>query len=255
LGDLSHVPFTFSSAVFGTRGRWGVAVYVRWLRRALGEVTEAREWTWCTHSGPDRFALTPQVIQSARRKYDVVCKKLLWSPANFIRTCCIAEQDDCIARVGWWLEVRARAEELARGSASDPVKALVFERLGDIYLKLREVCPEPTEAEYRLYNAWWDTDTTYRPNENFTTRHRRRLREARETLMAPPPNNGPTAEEMRAWALDTLDLEEPYTEEALTKAYRNAAFLAHPDHVAGYGSDKAFIAVKEAYAFLRAQEL
>lgn len=224
----------------------GGDVYLRWIRNPVRDLRH-REDLLCFHAGPGRYALSPQVIESYRNDAGVVRKRLVWTPGPAIRTCCARDAQDPVPRVLWWGDVSERIDALRARPAS--LLPLMLQQLlaglpGMLNAMARTVAI-PTADESEFVEAWANSAARQR-GESLHAWYVRCWTTAQERLKqaASDPTRITHAE-----ALALLGLAAFFTPEELKKAYRRAAFEAHPDRAGG--SHAQFIRVGAAYELLR----
>lgn len=138
-------------------------MFVAWQRRSLSERGALREHDDCAHprAGLGREKLTPAVRRTFRRD-GKVRSELLWRPARGIRTCCIEDLADPVARVRFWRAFdkrRADVLEAVRRRLKSPagprreVAELYVKRLDWLRAELARVVPVPTVDEAELVEA------------------------------------------------------------------------------------------------------
>jgi hypothetical protein len=222
-------------------------MYLRWIRNAVRETNRLRHDVLCFHTGPGRYTLSPQVVESYRDADRAVRKRLVWTPGRSIRTCCAADLHDPIPRALWWIEVSERIDLLRNAHPDDvtPQMQVMLEDLPSFVTAMAQVVPMPSPEESDFVQAWIATSprTT---SETLRAWYDRCWAEAHERLAKQVPD--PTSV---TWteALALFGLSGSYTSEDLKKAYRAAAFAAHPDRPGG--SHVQFLRVGAAYELLR----
>lgn len=222
-------------------------MYLRWIRHAVRGTSRLRYDVLCFHSGPGRYALSPQVIESYRGPSGAVHKRLVWAPGSSIRTCCAADKQDPISRVLWWLEVSERVEQLQSISAWEITaeQQRLLDQLPALLDAMARTVPMPSSAESEFVEAWSER-TARLEHETLRAWYERCWTETQEAMKTRVPD--PTRI-TRSEALALFGLSATYTSEELKQAYRKAAFAAHPDREGG--SHAQFLRVGAAYELLR----
>lgn len=222
-------------------------MYLRWIRNPVRDLRH-REDLLCFHAGPGRYALSPQVIESYRNDAGVVRKRLVWTPGPAIRTCCAGDATDPVPRTLWWVDVSERIGELQarRASKLPPPLQRLLVAMPELLNDMARTVAIPTATESAFVEAWMRS-TARQKGEPLRAWYERCWTAAQEQLKQAASD--PTSI-TRAEALALFGLAVPFTPEALKKAYRKAAFEAHPDRAGG--SHARFLRVGAAYELLRA---
>jgi hypothetical protein len=213
-------------------------MFVRWKIRPLGQPAYRRDVA-CAHLEEGREAWTPVVV-SAERVADVGPRqKVLWSPVGSIRSCCVFDWSDPIARTQWWGRLRLRCEALCDGRESNPFRQELLAALPDILRDIDARVPSPTELELEIAAAW--------ESIGYDPRHRRVPYRAHRTRLLlswhkvgssgahaePRPAGRQRARRAEVLvvpeAFRILGLRWPCTRENIKRAWRAGLHRHHPD--------------------------
>lgn len=247
-------------------------MFIHWKKTPISDRSYADPY--CIHAGPGRSTLTPMLKQSYRDG-GKPRNRTLWRPPRGIRTCCIADVHDPIARVAWWQAFEPDFLEVV-GILDNAAGQRLLNEYEWIRDEVAKVIRQPSLAEEVL---WWCVQSLpkdLRPGESRQQRHARLVDEARRSVedrlrplwererrywqekteaarREPPreragggaPAPGPQkAADPTPWFIRELGLTWPCTEADVKAAWRRGVKTRHPDQG---GSSEAFITFKKAY--------
>lgn len=218
----------------------------------------------CFHGGVDRKTYTPYVKESFRDVHGVPRHRVLLR-LDAIRSCCIEDLDDPVARVDWWNALNFKLNFLVDLPDDAEVTGRLIKGRDFLRQEFARRIAEPRDEEYRLVNCLRDQDASRRYGESLQDHRQRCLQEARDCLGARRAqwekgeqafwwNKGThrqVAMENRRRANQppsfcrVLGLRLPFTHDDARKAWRRAVKRAHPDQG---GSAERFRAVQGALA-------